>query len=173
MCSSPHSRQLVGYVAFESFFKGEYQDKLEKSLLQLEQEETANVVSLLDIAKAFEEVYKFINTSFIADEKEFKKVLNDIECTKERYDAIGGKTIYEVKRNLDDVSSVTINIEVSNNGEISFETTSENKVEAERLIDEINSPDCELLELVRMNADVSFFTENHELVFSFFTQYFL
>ena len=37
-------------------------DKLEKSLLQLEQEETANVVSLLDIAKAFEEVYKFINT---------------------------------------------------------------------------------------------------------------
>ena len=141
-------------------------DKLEKSLLQLEQEETANVVSLLDIAKAFEEVYKFINTSFIADEKEFKKVLNDIECTKERYDAIGGKTIYEVKRNLDDVSSVTINIEVSNNGEISFESTSENKVEAERLIDEINSPDCELLELVRMNADVSFFTENHELVFS-------
>ena len=141
-------------------------EKLEKSLLQLEQDNNDNVVSLLDIAKAFEEVYKFINTSFIADEKEFRRVVDNLECTKERYDAIGGKTIYEVKKNLDDVSSVSVNIEVSNNGEISFETTSENKVEAERLIDEINSPSCELLELVRMNADVSFFTENHELVFS-------
>lgn len=141
-------------------------ENLEKTLMQLEQEENDNVVKLLDIAKAFEEVYKFINTSFIADEKGFAGVIDDLECTKERYDAIKGKTIYEVKRKIDDVTDVTINVEVANNGEISFGIASTNSKEAESLIDEINSPGCELLELIRMNADVSFFTENRELVFS-------
>ena len=141
-------------------------ENLEKSLLQLEQDNNDNVVSLLEIAKAFEEVYHFINTSFVADEKEFNRVVDDLECTKERYDAIGGKTIYSVKKASETESESLINIEISNNGEISFEITSEDKTEAERIIDLVNSPSCELLELVRMNADISFFTENHELVFS-------
>lgn len=139
-------------------------EELEKGLLQVEESCSDNLISLLDVAAAFENAYKFINTSFIADERDFDETVDNLVFTKERYDAINGKTIYNVRQaNSEDTS---ISIEISNNSEISFAITGENKTDSESLINQLNAPSSELLQLMKMNADISFFTENKELVFS-------
>ncbi len=139
-------------------------ENLEKKLLELEVSGKDNLLNILDVATALENVYDFINESMIKDEKGFDIVENDFRYVKERYDAINGKTIYNVK--TVDSEDVLFNIEISNLGEISFAVIGANKEEIERLIDKVNEPSNNVLEMIKMNADISFFTENRELVLS-------
>lgn len=139
-------------------------ENLEKKLLELEVSGKDNLLNILDVATALENVYGFINESMIKDEKDFDIVENDFRYVKERYDAINGKTIYNVK--TVDSEDVLFNIEISNLGEISFAVIGANKEEIERLIDKVNEPSNNVLEMIKMNADISFFTENRELVLS-------
>lgn len=139
-------------------------DELEKSLSKLEENSSDNILSLLDVASAFEKVYSYINTSLVSDEKDFYEESEDMWCKKERYDSVNGKTIYSVGKKGNE--SNIFNIVISNNGEINFELASEHKDEAEKMISKINEASNELLELIRMNCDISFFTENRELILS-------
>ena len=46
-------------------------EELEKSLLQLEENNGENVLSLLDVAHALENTYKYVNSCLLKDEKDF------------------------------------------------------------------------------------------------------
>ena len=140
-------------------------EELEKSLLQLEENNGDNVLSLLDIAHALENTYKYVNSCLLKDEKSFVFQTDEYICKKLKYDAKKCKTIYRVS-NSDDTKAALFNIEVSNIGEINFEILGNDQDKIQNLIERVNEANSELIELVKLNADVSFFTENRELVIS-------
>ena len=140
-------------------------EELEKSLLQLEENNGDNVLSLLDIAHALENTYKYVNSCLLKDEKSFLFQTDEYICKKLKYDAKKCKTIYRVS-NSDDTKAALFNIEVSNIGEINFEILGNDQDKIQNLIERVNEANSELIELVKLNADVSFFTENRELVIS-------
>ena len=141
---------------------------LEKALLDLEESSAENCVSLLDTIKAFEKAYKRINESFMKNEKIFS-VYDSNEgytCKKTKYDPVLGKTIYNVYKTKDMQNVSILDIEVSNIGDVSFSLNDSNSKEAEALVEKLNEPSNKLMEKIKMNADISFFTENRELMLS-------
>lgn len=139
-------------------------EELEKNLLQLEGSNGDNVLSLLDVAHALETTYKYINNCLLKDEKDFVIGTEEYACKKIKYDAKKGKTIYRVTNT--DGTEALFNIEVSNIGEINFEILGNDQDKIQTLIEKVNEANSGLMELVKLNADVSFFTENRELVIS-------
>ncbi len=139
-------------------------DELEKSLLELEEKNNDNVLSLLDVAQALEKTYKHINNCSLKDEKEFIYQTDSYTCKKVKYDSIKGKTIYSVSS--PESEEVLFNIEISSIGEINFDVIGQKESEIQTLIEKVNEASDGLLELIKLNADVSFFTENRELVLS-------
>ena len=138
--------------------------ELEKNLLELEEKNNDNVLSFLDVAQALETTYKHINNCSLKDEKDFIYHTDLYTCKKVKYDSIKGKTIYSVIS--PDSEEVLFNIEISSIGEINFDVVGQNEIEIQRLIEKVNEASDGLIELIKLNADVSFFTENRELVLS-------
>lgn len=139
-------------------------DELEKSLLELEEKNNDNVLAFLDVAQALETTYKHINNCSLKDEKDFIYQTENYVCKKVKYDSVKGKTIYSVIS--PDGEEVLFNIEISSIGEINFDVVGQNESEIQRLIEKVNEASDGLIELIKLNADVSFFTENRELVLS-------
>jgi len=137
---------------------------LEKVLSRLEEENSDYAISLLDVATAFEEAYNLINGSILANITDFRDGYEEITCRKERYDAIKGKTIYSLNISFDEKEKTLLNVEVSNSGDISWVVQSSTQEQAERIIEEINQPNNSVMENLKMNADISFFSQNRELV---------
>lgn len=140
-------------------------DDLEKKILELEGKNIDNGLSLLDAVRAIEKAYNQINASFLKKEKDFEHNLNNYyTCKKTKYDSNKGRTIYTIFKG-EDKSSI-LELEIANNGEISFNAKSNNNEEVNELIEELNKPSNETMEKMKMNADLSFFTENRELILS-------
>jgi len=139
-------------------------EDLEKTLLELEQNNNGNVLSLLDVASALEGAYNQINNSCLKNEKGFTLNTDDYICEKETYDAMNGKTIYCVSKPSD--GTKLFKIEVSNIGEINFSIIDEESAETQLLIEKLNEASEGLLEKLKFNAEISYFTENRELVLS-------
>lgn len=140
-------------------------NELEEILKKLEESSIDNNLSLLDVASALEKTYDCVNRSFLKDEKGFSKEGEYYHCEKKGYDPIKGKMIYSVKKR--GTSEELVNIGISNLGEMSFEVVGSNKNGVEELIQKMNAPiNSEFMEEMRMNADISFFTENRELMLS-------
>lgn len=139
-------------------------DELNKMLLQLENENGDNVLSLLDVAFALEKTYKQIDDSILKTEKDFTMHSDKYICKKVGYNAVDGKTIYSVSDN--NSTEVLFNIKVSNIGEISFDVIGQNQEEIKKIIEKFNEASNNLLESIKLNADVSFFTENREITLS-------
>jgi len=141
-------------------------EELEQGLKQLEENGADNFISLLSVATAFEKTYEFINNSFISNEKKFNEISDfGVWCRKDGYNEIEGKTLYSAGL-INDMNNSTVKVTVSNLGDVSFEIITNNKQDAEETINKLNDPQISLMELVKMNADISFFTENRELVLS-------
>lgn len=139
-------------------------DELEKALTRLEENSSDYTIGLLDVARAFESAYEHINNSILKDITDFEQTNGNIVCKKVRYDSINGKTIYSV--NLSGTDENVLNIEVSPLGDYSWVITSTDKEKAEDIIQEINRPNNTIMENLKMNADISFFSQNRELVLS-------
>lgn len=139
-------------------------EELEKALTRLEENSSDYTIGLLDVAYAFECAYKHINESILRDITDFNQGNGNIACKKVRYDSLNGKTIYSVTTN--DSQESILNIEVSPLGDFSWVITSTDKEQAEEVIQEINRPNNTIMENLKMNADVSFFSQNRELVLS-------
>ena len=139
-------------------------DELEKSLLELEEKNNDNVLSFLDVVAALEKTYKHINNCSLKEEKDFIYQTDTYTCKKVKYDAIKGKTIYSVSS--PEGEEVLFNIEISSIGEINFDVIGQKEAEIQTLIEKVNEASDDLLELIKLNADVSFFTENRELILS-------
>lgn len=137
---------------------------LEKALSRLEEENSDYTISLLDVANAFEGAYKLINGCILADITDFQDGYRNISCKKVRYDAVKGKTIYRLAK--DDKGESLLDIEISNLGDISWVIKSATPEEADEIIQEINQPNNKIMENLKMNADISFFSQNRELVLS-------
>ena len=139
-------------------------DELEKALTRLEENSSDYTIGLLDVARAFECAYEHINSSILKDIIDFEQTSGNIVCKKVRYDSINGKTIYSV--NGSETDENILNIEVSPLGDYSWVITSTDNEKAEDIIQEINRPNNSIMENLKMNADISFFSQNRELVLS-------
>lgn len=141
---------------------------LEKVLLNLEESNSNDGISLLDTVKALEKAYRRINESFLKDEKYFywSNEKDYFNCKKIKHDPVLGKTIYNVYKLVDGEEVSMLDIEISHIGEVSFMLNGSNTTESEKLIEKLNEPSNELMEKIKMNADISFFTENRELMIS-------
>jgi len=139
-------------------------EELEKSLLVLEDKTKDNNVSLLDFIKAYELTYNCINKTILKDEKGFVLEETLFDCVKEKYDAVKGKTIYSVSKSKS--NEILFNIEVSNIGEVSFDIISQDNEIVDEAIEMFNNSEKKLLDQLKMNAEVSLYTQNRELVLS-------
>lgn len=138
--------------------------ELEESLLELEKQNIDNQIYLTEFSRALEETYNAINNCLLKEEKSFYYSKDALcRCEKKGYDASKGKTIYEVCTYSQ--SKKLFNIEVDNNGVIGFDIETPTE-EITRIINILNQPSCGLLEKIRINAEVSFFTENREVILS-------
>ena len=138
--------------------------ELEKILKEIEENNSDNGLSLLDVVNAMEKTYDCVNRSFLKDEIGFSEQIGDYQVVKKGYDAVSGKMVYAIKGNSDEE---LITIGISNLGEMSFKSVSLNDIYADLLIKEINAPSNDkVMEKMKMNSEISFFTENCELVIS-------
>ena len=141
-------------------------EELENILMELEAANGENVLSLMTVVNALETTYKKINSCALENEKEFYRSYSPYVFKKTKYDVNKGKTIYQVSKYENYSEKVLFNIEVSNVGEISFDIIGEDEEEIKKQIEKINEPSARIIEQIKMNADISFFTENRELVIS-------
>lgn len=135
-----------------------------KEILKQVEEKNNNGIDLLRVAKAFEDTYNCIKSSNLNEVSNFSEELDSkYRISKKGYNELNHKMVYDVKVKED--SSDLFSIEVKNNGNIRFQSTVSTPKNKE-VISLLNRPNCDILERLKMNSEVSIFSENCELVIS-------
>lgn len=139
-------------------------DDLQKIITNVNGSEDDHQIDLLTVAKALERTYRYVNTSYLREVKDFAESIDDYYyCQKKVPDVKDGKVHYVIKNNQHEIIA---DIEFASNGDTNFIANPSKKKEAEEAITRLNNPSIDTLESMRMNAEVSFFSENRELILS-------